>query len=950
MQSKKMIRWLTAILTVAVALVTFMGALVVHATSTNEIVIYSIDDWKEAAESTSTTITIKLGANLDVEGESIPSLEVGGDRTFDGQGYTIKNVGSEASPQTVSLFSLSLSPWGTPVQNVTLENVIVAGEGNHGILFDEINVNGLPDSCNFNNVKIINCSVTSNDAAAGAIIGRYSTSSTTCNLNGVLIRGTAVTAASKAGGLIGDLYLDNDTPILAKNLEIVDTTVSVTAEEGYAAGLFGYVFWEGNNCSITVENAYTKVNLATSLNEMSYASGLFTIFGPTHVVGCYLNISNCITNNSYPDIDRSSSYFSSSACFADMLSNLYSVQDMERSCWFRDSGNSVNAEYPINETYEAYPIVILGGDVSPMISRNSDGFINEIKSLSWGNWSSYDETQHVRTCTCCETVQSFEDHIWGEWTVTKTATCTEEGTRTRNCTSCGYVVTEAIAKTAHTKNTVEAVDDTHHHYVCACGYEFENTLHSWRSWTVTKEATCTEEGSRQRSCIYCGYVATEAIAKLSHTKNTVESVDDTHHHYVCTCGYEWASEPHNLGTYQMQDDAQHYQICSTCSHFVFTNHSWSCVGVIKSATFDEDGSELWRCVDCTAEKTVVIPKLSEDPIYQNLLQKIEALENAQSGNPNELSQAITNLNAAIDAAKAAAENADTALKVELLASIESAKSALEAKIAEVQENLDKAIEDLEAADQKNADDLAAAITNLNNAIDEAEAAAEGDNDALKVELLASIESAKSALEAKIAEVQENLDKAIEDLEAADKKNADDLAAAITNLNNAIDAAEAAAENDNAALKSELLATIAAAKGELSAAIAQVQQNLDDAKAALDAADQKNADDLAKAITDLTAAIDAAEVAAQTADAALKAELEGAIAVAKSELSAANSAVQKNLDDTKLALEQRITELENQVEIESEKTKMYIIVVGVIGGFGIIASLGIALLSLLKKKN
>jgi len=152
------------------------------------------------------------------------------------------------------------------------------------------------------------------------------------------------------------------------------------------------------------------------------------------------------------------------------------------------------------------------------------------------------------------------------------------------------------------------------------------------------------------------------------------------------------------------------------------------------------------------------------------------------------------------------------------------------------------------------------------------------------------------------------------------------------------------------LKSELLTAIETAKGELSAAIAQVQQNLDDAKAALDAADQKNADDLAKAITDLTAAIDAAEVAAQTADAALKAELEGAIAVAKSELSAANSAVQKNLDDTKLALEQRITELENQVEIESEKTKMYIIVVGVIGGFGIIASLGIALLSLLKKKN
>ncbi len=688
-------------------------------------------------------------------------------------------------------------------------------------------------------------------------------------------------------------------------------------------------------------------------------------------------------------------------------------------------------------------------------------------------------------CACGDT---FDDHAWEIIGETKDPTCTEEGFGDYECWICGTTKSGTIPPIPHEPQSYEIIDGTLHKGICSCGYEFENETHSWGSWTVTKKATCTEEGSRQGSCTLCGYVVTEAIAKDLHTKDRIEAVDDTHHRYVCTCGYEWEAQTHNFGSYYWYSSTKHYHRCSTCNHVAYVDHAWRRISVIKSATFNEEGSELWRCLDCNREKTVVVPKLSEDPIYQNLLQKIEALENAQSGTADELSQAIRDLNASIelakiaaessdaalnvallaaietaknelnaaiaqvqknlddaktaleaadkknaddleaainnltamiDAAKAAAENADTALKNELTAAINAAKSALEAKIAEVQENLDKAIEDLEAADKKNADDLAAAINNLTAMIDAAKAAAENADTALKNELTAAINAAKSALEAKIDEVQENLDKAIEDLEAADKKNADDLAAAITNLNNAIDAAEAAAENDNAALKSELLATIAAAKaelnvaisqvqknlddaktaleaadkknaddlaqaitdlnaaieaaktaaleadavlktellaaietakGELSAAIAQVQQNLDDAKAELDAADAKNAADLAQAITDLNAAIDAAEVAAQTADAAIKAELEGAIAAAKTELSAAISAVQKNLDDTKLALEQRITELENQVEIESEKTKMYIIVVGVIGGFGIIASLGIALLSLLKKKN
>ncbi len=40
-------------------------------------------------------------------------------------------------------------------------------------------------------------------------------------------------------------------------------------------------------------------------------------------------------------------------------------------------------------------------------------------------------------------------HTFGDWTVTKAATCTAEGTETRTCKDCGETETRAIAKTAH---------------------------------------------------------------------------------------------------------------------------------------------------------------------------------------------------------------------------------------------------------------------------------------------------------------------------------------------------------------------------------------------------------------------------------------------------------------------------------------------------------------------
>ena len=52
---------------------------------------------------------------------------------------------------------------------------------------------------------------------------------------------------------------------------------------------------------------------------------------------------------------------------------------------------------------------------------------------------------------------------------------------------------------------------TEHWQECSCGERLNVATHTYGDWKVTKEATETEEGSRERGCAVCEYVQTEAI-------------------------------------------------------------------------------------------------------------------------------------------------------------------------------------------------------------------------------------------------------------------------------------------------------------------------------------------------------------------------------------------------------------------------------------------------------
>lgn len=122
-------------------------------------------------------------------------------------------------------------------------------------------------------------------------------------------------------------------------------------------------------------------------------------------------------------------------------------------------------------------------------------------------------------------------HNWDGGVVTKQPTCTEAGTKTYTCTTCGKTKTAEIAATGHQHTEIrdekEATCKTEGYtgdtYCKDCGAKVSSgqaipkTEHTWDSGKVTTEATCEHTGVRTYTCTVCGETKEEEIAKTDHT-------------------------------------------------------------------------------------------------------------------------------------------------------------------------------------------------------------------------------------------------------------------------------------------------------------------------------------------------------------------------------------------------------------------------------------------------
>ena len=271
------------------------------------------------------------------------------------------------------------------------------------------------------------------------------------------------------------------------------------------------------------------------------------------------------------------------------------------------------------------------------------------------------------------TVIKATGHDWGEWTETTPATTESEGEETRVCKNDNsHKETRVIPKIhVHELVKTEAKDATCvaegniEYYTCSiCNKIFSDSegttevedvtvainpdAHDWNEWTTTKEPTCTEEGTKQRTCKNnASHVETESIDKVAHnlvktdakdatceekgnieyyqcsechkyfedsTGNVEISVEDT---VIEALGHDWdegtvtkeaSCTEKGIKTYTCKRNSSH----TKTEDIEMLSHNWSEWTVTKEATCTEEGSKYRTCSVGNEKEESTIPAKGHD--------------------------------------------------------------------------------------------------------------------------------------------------------------------------------------------------------------------------------------------------------------------------------------------------------------------------------------------------
>ena len=235
-----------------------------------------------------------------------------------------------------------------------------------------------------------------------------------------------------------------------------------------------------------------------------------------------------------------------------------------------------------------------GGTVTKLATCTEDGVLTYICK---------NDSTHTKTAVIPAT-----GHNWGEWTVTAAATCSATGTETRVCAN----------DESHTETRDIAID---------------NNAHDWGDWVVTTPATETAEGVETRVCKNDStHTETRSIPKLDHVHKLVKTEAEAAtcetagniEYYTCSdCGklfsdaagtneimltdtvidaldHDWdegvittlpTCTESGIRSYICQRDASHTKTEPVSP----TGHSWGEWTVITPATCSSDGLESRIC-------------------------------------------------------------------------------------------------------------------------------------------------------------------------------------------------------------------------------------------------------------------------------------------------------------------------------------------------------------------
>ena len=218
-------------------------------------------------------------------------------------------------------------------------------------------------------------------------------------------------------------------------------------------------------------------------------------------------------------------------------------------------------------------------------------------------------------CSVCGAVIKAQDtikatgHKFGNWTTTKSSTCTESGTQIRKCETCGATEskslsakghTEVVDKAIHATCTTDGKTEGSHCSVCGAVIKAQDTIkatgHKFGNWTTTKSSTCTESGTQIRKCETCGATESKSLSAKGHTEVVDKAIPTT-----CTT--------------DGKTEGSHCSVCGAVikaqTTITATGHKSSGWIVDKAASIGVKGSKHRECTICKKVlETAEIPALS----------------------------------------------------------------------------------------------------------------------------------------------------------------------------------------------------------------------------------------------------------------------------------------------------------------------------------------------------
>ncbi len=220
-------------------------------------------------------------------------------------------------------------------------------------------------------------------------------------------------------------------------------------------------------------------------------------------------------------------------------------------------------------------------------------------------------------CSVCNAVIKAQTTVaaLGHKKVTNAAvapTCTKTGlTEGSSCSRCGeiYTAQTTVAALGHTEVTDPAKDPTctetgltegSHCSVCNAVIKAQTTVpangHDNGDWTVTKEPTCTEKGTKTKFCSDCDSQVIEEIPATGHTYGASTVTKEP----TCT------------------ETGEESKTCSVCDKTVketlaALGHKYGEWIVTKEPTETETGEKSQTCERCGHAVTEEIPVISVEP-------------------------------------------------------------------------------------------------------------------------------------------------------------------------------------------------------------------------------------------------------------------------------------------------------------------------------------------------